>query len=74
MEEWPEKKLLLKEKIRKHVWCSPKGMWETPQTYGRRYSGQMRLKFPGWLFGHQRKCYVWHKPNTPHHPRIPSPQ
>ena len=22
-EEWPEK-------ISKHVWCSPKGMWETP--------------------------------------------
>ena len=20
-------------------------MWKTPQTYGRRYSGQMRLKF-----------------------------
>ncbi|MGH0155616.1 UNVERIFIED_CONTAM: hypothetical protein FKN15_036354 [Acipenser sinensis] len=34
----------LKKKISKHVWCSPKGMWETPQTYGRRYSGQMRLK------------------------------
>jgi hypothetical protein len=34
----------LKKKISKHVWCLPKGMWETPQTYGRRYSGQMRLK------------------------------
>uniref|UniRef100_A0AAQ4NWJ8 Transposase Tc1-like domain-containing protein n=1 Tax=Gasterosteus aculeatus aculeatus TaxID=481459 RepID=A0AAQ4NWJ8_GASAC len=34
----------LKKKISEHVWCSPKGMWETPQTYGRRYSGQMRLK------------------------------
>jgi hypothetical protein len=23
-------------------WCLPKGMWETPQACGRRYSGQMR--------------------------------
>ena len=34
------KKPLLKEKISKHFWCLPKGMWETPQTYG----SQMRLK------------------------------
>ena len=34
----------LKKKICKYVWCLPKGMWETPQTYGRRYSGQMRLQ------------------------------
>ena len=34
-----------KKKISKHVWCSPKGTWETTQTYGRSYSGQMRLKF-----------------------------
>ena len=39
------KKPLLNKKISKHVWCSPKGMWEPPQTYGRRYFGQMRLKF-----------------------------
>jgi hypothetical protein len=31
------------KKISKHVWCLPKGMWETPQIYERRYSGQMRL-------------------------------
>jgi hypothetical protein len=24
--------------------CLQKGMWETPRTYGRMYSGQMRLK------------------------------
>ena len=35
----------LNTNISEHVSCSPKGMWETPQTYGRRYSGQMRLKF-----------------------------
>ena len=29
----------LKKKIRKHVWCSPKGMWETTQTFGRRNTG-----------------------------------
>jgi hypothetical protein len=25
------------KKISKHVWCSSKGMWETTQTYERRY-------------------------------------
>ena len=34
----------VQKRISKHVWCLPKGMWETPQIYGRRYSGQMRLK------------------------------
>ena len=28
-------------------------MWETPQIYGRKYSGQMRLKL---IFGHHGKC------------------
>ena len=32
------------QKKSKHIWCSPKGMWETTPKYGRRYSGQMRLK------------------------------
>ena len=43
MEEWPEKSNCLQKKISKHVWCSPKSRWETPQTYGTRFSGQMRL-------------------------------
>ena len=34
----------VKKKISKHIWCSTKGMWETPQTYGRRYSDPMRQK------------------------------
>ena len=34
----------LKKEISKHVLCSPEGIWETPQTYGRRHSGQMRIK------------------------------
>jgi hypothetical protein len=36
-------------------WCLPKGMWETPQACGRRYSGQMR-----WAFCPSRKmlCLV----------------
>jgi hypothetical protein len=25
------------------------------------------------LFGHQGKCYVWHKPNTSHHPENTHP-
>ena len=29
--EWAEKSHCLKKKISKHVWCSPKGMWETPK-------------------------------------------
>ena len=40
-------------------------MRETPQTYGRRYSGQMRLKLNFLAI----KCYVWRKPNTSHHPK-----
>ena len=40
-------------------------MWETPQTYERRYSGQMRLE----QFGHQGKHYVWRTPKTSHHPK-----
>ena len=47
-----------------HVWCSPNGVWETPQTYGRRYSGQVRLKYIFWAI----KENVWRKPNTSHHP------
>jgi hypothetical protein len=45
MEEWPEKSHCLKKKISKHVWCLPKGMWESPQTHGRRFSGQMKKSF-----------------------------
>ena len=44
MEECPENAIALRKKISKRVTCSPKGMWETPQTFGRRYSGQVRLK------------------------------
>uniref|UniRef100_A0AAZ3R2N5 Transposase n=1 Tax=Oncorhynchus tshawytscha TaxID=74940 RepID=A0AAZ3R2N5_ONCTS len=29
MKEWPEKNHCLKKKISEHVWCSPKGLWET---------------------------------------------
>ena len=59
---WEAQSLQHQKKISKHIWCSPKGMWETPQTYGRRHSGEMRLKIE--LFGHQGKRYVWCKPNT----------
>ena len=37
-------------------------MWWTHQTYGRRYSGQMRLKCIFLAI----KEKVWHKPNTSH--------
>jgi hypothetical protein len=40
-------------------------MWETPQTYGRRYSGQMRLK---WSFLAIKENPMSGKPNTSHHP------
>jgi hypothetical protein len=40
-------------------------MWETPQTYGRRHSGQMRLKLS---FLAIKVNAVWHKPDTSHHP------
>jgi hypothetical protein len=65
MEMGPVKSHCLKIKLSKRIWYSPKGMWETPQTYGRRYSGQIELNF----IGHQGKRYVWCKPNTSHHPK-----
>jgi hypothetical protein len=64
MDKWPEKSHSVK-KIIKHVWCLPKGMWETPQTFGRRYSGQMRQKCAFWP---SRQRYVWRKPNAYHYP------
>ena len=58
------KKPLLKEKI--------KGMWETPQTYGRRYSGQMRLKWS--LLAIRENAMSGAKPTPLITPRTPSPQ
>ena len=43
MEEWPEKSHYLVVKIGRHILSLPKGMWETPQMYGGRCYGQMRL-------------------------------
>ena len=39
-------------------------MWETPQTYGRRYSGKMRLKLS---FLAIKENSVWCKSNISHH-------
>jgi hypothetical protein len=63
--KWPEKSHCLKKKISKQVSCLPKGTWETPQTYGRRYSGSDENKIE--IVGHQGKHYVWRKPNTSHY-------
>ena len=62
----------LKKQISKHVLCLPKGMRETPQTYGRRYSGQMRLKLSFLAI----KENVMSGANPPPliTPKIPSPQ
>ena len=66
MEEWPEKSHCF------FFWCSPKGMWETPQTYGWRYSGQMRLKLS---FLAIKEYYISGANPTPLiTPRTPSPQ
>ena len=40
-------------------------MWDTPQTCGRRYSGQMRLKLS---FLAIKENSGWRKPNTSHRP------
>jgi hypothetical protein len=59
------KKLFLKEKISKHVWCSPKGSWETPQTLKKiLWSDETKMD----LFGHQGKPDVWREHTTSHHP------
>ena len=42
-------------------------MWEPPQTYGRSYSGLMRLKL-SFLAIKENAMSVWRKPNTSHHP------
>ena len=60
------------KKISKHVWCLPKGMWETPHTYERRYSGQMRLNLN--FLAIKENAMSGSNP-TPHiTPRTPSPQ
>uniref|UniRef100_A0A8C8LQW8 Transposase Tc1-like domain-containing protein n=1 Tax=Oncorhynchus tshawytscha TaxID=74940 RepID=A0A8C8LQW8_ONCTS len=59
------KKPLLKEKnkqtrlvlAKRHVGDSP-NIWKKVH-----WSDEMNIE----LFGHQGKCYVWHKPNTSHH-------
>ena len=71
MEEWPEKSHCLKKKINKQVCCLPKTMWETPQTYGSRYSGQMRLKLS---FLAKENAISGANPTPPITPRTPSPQ
>lgn len=74
MEELPEKKPLLKEKkikIRQHVWSSPKGLLETPQTRGRRYSGQMKLKWN--LLAIKDNAMSGAEPNTSHHAENTTP-
>ena len=52
-EEWPEKSHSLKNNINiPNIW--KKVLW----------SDETKIE----LFGHQGKRYVWHKPNTSHHP------
>jgi transposase len=66
------KKPLLKENSKQtclvftkgHVGDSP-NIWKTVI-----WSDETKID----LFGHQGKHYIWHKPNTSHHPRTPSPQ
>jgi hypothetical protein len=72
VEEWTKKPLEKKKKIRKNVWCSPKGMCETPQTYERRYSGQMRLKLS--FLAVKENAMSGAKPTPPITLRTPSPQ
>jgi hypothetical protein len=66
MKEWPEKNPLLKEKNKQTCLVFAKRHVETPQTYGRRYSGQMRLTFS---FLAIKENAVWRKRNTSHHPK-----
>ena len=42
------RKPLLKKPISNPVWILPKGMWETQQTCGKRFSGLMRPKLNFW--------------------------
>lgn len=43
-EAWPEKSHCQQKERIKHIFSMPKRMWETLQTYGRMYSGQMGMK------------------------------
>ena len=62
----------LKKIIIKHVWCLPKGMWETPQTYGRWCSGQMRQKC--WFLAIKENAMFGTNPTPVITLRTPPPQ
>ena len=49
---------------------SKNGMWKTPQTYGRRYSGQMRLKLS--FLAIKENAMSGTNPTPPITPRTPS--
>jgi hypothetical protein len=64
---------LLKEKNKQTCLVFAKRhMWETPQTYGRRYSGQMRLKLS--FLAIKENAISGTNPTPCITPRIPSPQ
>ena len=62
----------LNKKISKHILCSPKSMRETSQLYGRRYSGQMRLKLI--FLAIKENAISGANPTPLITPRTPSPQ
>ena len=62
----------LKKKISYTFGVCQKGMWETPQTYGRRYSGQMKLKLS--FLAIKENTMSGANPTPPITPRTPSPQ
>ena len=58
--------------IRRHVLSLPKGMWATPEMYGGRFSGQMRLKLS--FSATKENAMSGVNPTHLITPRTPSPQ
>ena len=67
MEEWPEKKLLLKEENKQtHLVFAKRHVGDSPNIWKKvLWSDETKIYF----LGHQGKRYVWLKPNTSHHPK-----
>lgn len=67
MAEWPEESHYFQQKTKWHVFSFHKRHVGDSQNVWRKVLWSDGTKIE--LFSHQRKRYVWRKPNTLHHPK-----